>query len=300
MTVFQNALSLDGGGIKGIIQASLLSRVEIPSGLALSGTSIGSGNAALLATGVRGGDLEDIFLRFSARAFSRTLLSRVRPWGARHDGRGLDEVLEQVFGDVRLNDVPAPLFVTTAWQTETGWVEKVLDSVDPSDDGCWLLREACRASMAAPVEFPALSKGGLSWVDGGVWCGSPSVVLAVGLGGKMGVPFDRIRLFSMGNGHTVPAPLRGGSRGWTPLKWAGTVLRDFVPSNIRSAHKTASGLGLGGYCRFEEPAGIGRWGMSDWRKVMEIRREALRHLDGFKRVWYGFWDGGRGFGSNVQ
>ena len=284
------ALSLDGGGIKGIIQASLLSRVEIPDDLVLSGTSIGSGNAAMLAVGIRGLDIEDRFLALSDTAFQRSIFRRISPVGAKFSGRGLDTVLQQTFGETMLSDVREPIFITGAYLIEGGYREKVFDSVDHEDDAGWKLWEVCRVSMAAPYYFPPYRRSGLRWIDGGVWANNPSLVLAFGIKNKLHFDFREVRLFSMANGHSRPEPLRGNPANWTALKWGHIMIKEKVAANIRTAHRGAQLLGLAGYRRFEEPSGIDRWQMDSFKDVLDIRDAALKHVDEFKKSWYEFWD----------
>src|SRR5436305_15011351 len=115
-------LSIDGGGIRGVIPAVVLSEIERRTGRSVpdlfdlvAGTSTGGISALGLTAPGEGGaprwraaDLLELYRHEGGHIFSRSLWQRVRTvdgaLGPRYAVRGLEAALERYFGDVRLRD----------------------------------------------------------------------------------------------------------------------------------------------------------------------------------------------------
>lgn len=164
-------LSLDGGGIRGVVSATMLAILEKQINQPLNqyfdliaGTSTGSILAAAIATGRNSQEIIDIYKQQGSRIFpyqSRfsfkrfPLLFRYGISAPKFADDGLIEVLKETLGDTQLLDIVKPLLLIMAYDTITrqpivfkSWREDASYSKLP-------LWKACVCSASAPTFFPA-------------------------------------------------------------------------------------------------------------------------------------------------
>ncbi|HYW92497.1 MAG TPA: patatin-like phospholipase family protein [Gammaproteobacteria bacterium] len=218
-------LTLDGGGIRGLITAVWLHRLHeiVARPLAqtfdvVAGTSTGSILAAALGTGRSTDDViahyqrhgRDVFPSGPGRLLGR--LRRVFTEGlppARYDSSGLRRVLEEVFGEARMGDVLRRTLITCYEPARHRPV--VLDSHDPACRDL-RLRDACMASAALPGLFPPYTlelagPGTLELVDGGEFDYNPlAQALALLLAENPDGCRDGLVATSLGTGISRDAP----------------------------------------------------------------------------------------------
>lgn len=190
-------LSIDGGGIRGLIPALVLAEIERLTGRPIAdcfdlvaGTSTGGILAlGLTCPGPGGGpryralDLADLYLKEGARIFDESLWRRLtNPMGlraAKYPPEGIEGVLRQYFGEQRLREALTEVLVT-AYELEKRdafFYRRRRAQEDPRYDVP--MRVAARATSAAPTYFePAL----VTWpgdrdvlVDGGVFANNPAL-----------------------------------------------------------------------------------------------------------------------------
>lgn len=208
--------SLHGGGVRGVIQAHLLARlVDACPGLLdqidmWAGTSIGGINALALARGMRPDELVRLFIERAAEIFDARTLHQVRP-GAKYGAGGLRAVLEDVFGDLRLADLPKRVLISSYdchrrdakfWHSWPG----------PTSDGAAKCVDVALTTSAAPTFFPARA----SYIDGGVAANDPAVCV-VAKARKEGIPLDAMRVLSIGTGRPSNAGFDPGD--WGAVRW---------------------------------------------------------------------------------
>lgn len=220
-------LSIDGGGIRGLIPALLLAELEKQAGRPVAelfdlivGTSTGGIIALGLTTPSHDGrpidtaqDLADLYLHQGARIFHRELWDEiVNPGGhlaERYSSPGIEDVLKEHFLGVRLRDAVTEVMVT-AYDLEKRdpfFFRSHRAKADPRYDyPMWL---AARATSAAPtyfepvlIQWPDLDRDVL--VDGGVFANNPAMCAyaeaqaAIREGRR---PASEILLVSLGTGH---------------------------------------------------------------------------------------------------
>lgn len=170
-------LSLDGGGIRGLISLGVLDRLESELAHSLNrgsefrlseffdligGTSTGAIIAAALARGMSVAELTSFYRDFGEEAFSkRSIFQR---WKSLYVEGGLAAKLQQTFGqdtDLSPESLACLLVVVTRNSTtDSAWPISSNPSAkynDPSRADCNLripLWQLLRASTAAPVFFP--------------------------------------------------------------------------------------------------------------------------------------------------
>lgn len=162
-------LSLDGGGIRGVIPATMLAVIEQQIGVPLNqyfnliaGTSTGSILAAGIAIGLRPIDLLGMYQKKGSRIFpykslwSPERLGLVVQYGLsapKYSDKGLVEVLKEEFKYKKLTEITSTNLLMVSYDTINrepiifkSWRKKFLNIP---------LWEACVCSASAPAYFPA-------------------------------------------------------------------------------------------------------------------------------------------------
>lgn len=167
-------LSLDGGGIRGLITLGILQRIEAiileKTGLPLcgyfdyiAGTSTGAIIAASLARGMTTADLIKFYQDYGREMFDPSAL--IERYKFLHTADPLMRQLQQVFGaDTTLDPdhlrclllvVTKNVTTDSAWPVSSNPDAKYNDPARGDDNARMPLWKLVRASTAAPVYFPA-------------------------------------------------------------------------------------------------------------------------------------------------
>lgn len=247
-------LSLDGGGIRGVVAAEILVRIEEilrarePGFRSLGdwfdlvgGTSTGSILAAGVALGLPATTLRDFYLERGPAIFRKTIFRR--PWH-RYDPAPLKRQLGEVLGSDRRmgSDEFRALLLVVSKNVTTGrtW----FFSNNPrrpggeADAGRRLV-DLVLASSAAPTYFPPVplevAPGVVhEFVDGGMsMFNNPALQLfleATGPAGGLGWPrgAENLLLVSVGTGYRPPTFPPGEAAGTTLVGWAGHAVETLM------------------------------------------------------------------------
>jgi len=226
-------LSIDGGGVRGIIPLVCLVRLETKEGKPsreifdmLAGTSTGAVIAAGLAVGVSARGLLALYRELASQAFQRLPWWKILLNGGNHrySNEFIDQTLLQIGADVPLNSLPVEVMITGK-NTQTSRTDFFVAD-NPGNAGLWgtmSLREAVLASIAAPTYFPAHTAQVLgqehTWVDGGVGvAGNPCYQAAVEALYYTDGEYrpGEVRMLSFGTGRTahVIDPQRANAATW--------------------------------------------------------------------------------------
>jgi uncharacterized protein len=176
-------LSIDGGGIRGIIPAVLLAALERQTGRLtretfdfVAGTSTGAVLAAGIAAGIPAAELARLYERRSAEVFRRVpLVSTLRRvlTGSVYDTATLHRVIREELGeaarDWRLNDAPIDLLITAKRLSDgMPWYFVRDNPANSCRAGDYELADAATASAAAPTYLPPWPIRGIGeLIDGG-------------------------------------------------------------------------------------------------------------------------------------
>jgi patatin-like phospholipase/acyl hydrolase len=240
-------LSIDGGGIRGLIPALVLAEIERRTGRRIAemvdlvaGTSTGGILACGLTRPGPGGaplysaeDLAAIYVEEGPRIFHRGLLKRIFSVEGlideRYDDDGLNAALERYLGEQRLSGVLTDLFVT-AYDIKDRFAfffRSARARNDPTYD--FPLVQVARATGAAPSYFEPAEvtdvAGARTYplVDGGVYAVNPSMcayadVVAAGRAGDLQL------LLALGTGEQTRSYPFERARWWGQLEWARPIL----------------------------------------------------------------------------
>ena len=223
-------LAIDGGGIRGIIPATVLMEMERQTGQPVShlfdliaGTSTGGILAAGLVKPGPGGQpqytasaLRDLYLQEAKTIFPQSFWRNIaRPVVEKYSPQGLEGVLRKYFGPSRLQDSLCNLLVTSyeialrePWFFRSDRARK-----DPEYD--FPLWEVARATSAAPTYFPPAEIANGKWklIDGGTYANNPALCAYAEI--RQLQPEAEVLMVSLGTGrHAQPIDYHGGLLGW--------------------------------------------------------------------------------------
>ena len=237
-------LSIDGGGIRGIIPAMVLAAIEKSTGRpiaslfdVIAGTSTGGILACgLTAPGDGGGPkfaasaLADMYVNDGPAIFPHHLLSGLTSLvDEKYSQDGIEGVLRRYVGDARLSDVLTRVLVT-AYDIERRkpFFFRSQDAVKgaASDHLLWMV---ARSTSAAPTYFEPFKLPGEkpsddhALVDGGVYANNPAMCAYVDrTTGQARV--DEVFMVSLGTGSLNRPIAYNDARKWGKLQWAQPIL----------------------------------------------------------------------------
>lgn len=258
-----NVLSIDGGGIRGIIPAMVLAEIEKRTGKRIcelfdiiAGTSTG-GILALALTKPKSGSNEPEFTASELiglyeneghKIFPKSIWGAVRQLrGAKYQEDGLVKLLKDKFGDARLKEALTRVIITSYdLETRKSWFFKSEKARNvPLDEYDYPMADVARATSAAPTYFRPAKIKGKQWdkakeklidniervlIDGGVQANNPAMCAyaeAVDLNSDA-----QICVVSLGTGE-VPIENRGeegekwGEKAdtWSLIGWGKPVIQ---------------------------------------------------------------------------
>ena len=252
-------LSIDGGGLKGLIPAEALIAIETQldalTGRSLplcdrfdliGGTSTGAILAGGLALGLKAAELRDFYLKFGRQIFTKVFLPE-RFWHSYPSGP-LEEHLKDVFGEgttlgstklrTKILIVSKNVTLGTTWFFTNNPNGKYF-----ANNRGLPLWQIVRASSAAPTYFPPQTisipddKGQsqqYEFIDGGVSSyNNPSMQVfleATDPNYQLGWPTgtDRLFLLSLGTGFNAITIPTGKASGYNLFNWAGYAVKGLM------------------------------------------------------------------------
>lgn len=230
-------VSIDGGGIRGVIPAQLMANMEViwSDVDMFAGTSTGSIVASYVATQSKAAGLVDIYKDRAKEIFQpRSLMDRLvqdELMRANYDHTGLRTVLCDVFEDFHMRDFirEGAKMIIPAYDLQKD-KPKIYDERDDE-----YLVDVIGRSCSAPTYFPAFNmcshvEIGASrvipgpFIDGGVVANSPAMcALTAAL--ASGCKLDKIWMISIGTGY-VDGPRFDTRRGfdWGITQWSTKIV----------------------------------------------------------------------------
>jgi len=311
-------LSVDGGGIRGVIPAVLLTKMEKRVGKAISvlfdliaGTSTGGILAAGLATPSKpdhgsssrdpqfgASDLLELYEEHGEKIFRRSLCHRITSlWGLadeKYPNDGVEMVLEKYFGNIELKDALTEILVTS-YEIEKRhpyFFKRHKARKNPRERNHFL-RDMARAASAAPTYFePAEvhTVGGYPvtkryLVDGGVFANNPALC-AYAEAIKLGESPDSMLIVSLGTGVATERIDYDKARNWGKVGWAIPVISvmmdgvaDAVDHQLRQMLPTEGPNAR--YYRFNTdlPDKLGRLDAVDQSSIDALKQKAKSILE---------------------
>lgn len=249
-------LAIDGGGVRGVIPAIWLDRLEKELGAPLNqyfdlvvGTSTGSLLACAVATGMSMQEAANIYRDSAGIVFPQ---GEGRFWenakrfvtkrfaGPQYPSDGLQATLKEVFGDREFGDCEIPAMVTTYNLLNRRALMLKSWRSDHKHLPMW---EVCAASSSAPTFFPAhvmrVGIADLPLVDGGVVAASPAAsalteAIRINRDEGIDISLDDYVVVSLGTGVSTRHISIEEGLSWGPWDWA-IPLFDIVFDGNRQA-----------------------------------------------------------------
>ena len=267
-------LSIDGGGIRGIVPAIVLAELERATGKPVSETfdlvaGTSTGGILALALTMPGDDRRPawsaermiaLYEEEGPNIFKRSVWDRIHSGAGLLDQKyppdGMREAFMTYFGEHRLSEALTGVLVT-AYEIEqrtTFFFKSSKAREDPRED--FLLRDAAQATSSAPTYFEPVKlerEGPLPYaalVDGGVFANNPAMcAYAEALKGEGD---DEVLLVSLGTGELTRPFLYEQAKDWGLIEWAKPVI-DMVFDGVSDAtdHHLWQILGADNYFRFQ-------------------------------------------------
>ena len=218
-------LSIDGGGLRGILPAAYLAQLEVKTGKPIAeqfdmvcGTSTGAILACSIAIKLPMSQVVDLYKQDGPAIFHRTLSSKIGDpealYMSKYAAAGAEGAFSHRFGTKRLSDSDLPLICCSA-DLNTRQIVLFKSEKAKKDSTFDLpLASVVRASTAAPTYFPPAED---HLIDGGVWANNPSMIGLDEAISNCGKQLAEIEILSLGTGTTSSSPIRPsnyGATGW--------------------------------------------------------------------------------------
>jgi patatin-like phospholipase/acyl hydrolase len=237
-------LSIDGGGIRGLIPALVLTEIEERSGKRIwelfdliAGTSTGGILACALCAPdpLPAEQLVGLYEDEGPKIFDRSVWQRIRSaeglLDEKYDAAALDRALERFLSDKRLAETKPDLLIPAYNMGDPGpYFFKSRKAREEGED--YALSEVARATSAAPTYFEPFQLSGEALVDGGVFATNPAMCAVAEV--MRFQPTADLLLLSLGTGQRTHKRSFDEIENWGLVEWAKPIL-DVVFDGVSDA-----------------------------------------------------------------
>jgi patatin-like phospholipase/acyl hydrolase len=282
---YYHALSLDGGGIRGVLTTTILDRLDsifpfLEKVDLFAGTSTGGVLALGLAAGYTPLQLRELYIEHAAEVFQDSLRDDVADLGmligAEYENRPFIKLLKDRFGDVTLDELPKRVLITTfdldnqaSSPRHRTWKPKFFHNFPGYDsDGHEKVVDVAVRTSAAPSYFPVYQ----GYIDGGVVANNPSMcALSQCVHPAFGKqPLDQVVLLSLGTGINLKY-LEAQDEDWGLAQWARHLVSLMLEGSAGTVHHQCRMM-LGKRYRRVNPLLTEPIGLDEYQKVPEMIR----------------------------
>lgn len=233
-------LSLDGGGLRGLITARMLDRLTSDANLQgwldeadlIAGTSTGGILALGLASGKAPKDICDMYIDEGPKIFDDSLWDNItdlgKTIGADYSTNNLRKALKGLFGTKTLSSLKTRVTIPSfdldnedKNPQKRTWKPKIFHNFPGTDsDGTESIVDVALYTTAAPTFFPSVD----GYIDGGVFANNPSMIAlaqAISTSNKKTerADVDDIVMLSIGTGASLTY-IKGQTLDWGLAQWA--------------------------------------------------------------------------------
>jgi len=234
-------LSIDGGGVGGVLPAKIVELMQTKIGVdiyetfdLIVGTSTGSIIAAAIAIKY---DLTRLVKDYCDNA---PKIFRKRWWNhglcnSKYNSALLENFLLERLGETKLGEIQKPLIINatnassgSVYVFKSAYQDKVRG--DYCRDGGVPLYKAVLASCSAPSYFDPANIDGTLICDGGIWANDPSLVGYTDVARNFPERRDNVRILSLGTGQQTEKIYQPQRRWGLLTGWRSTELVEFLMS----------------------------------------------------------------------
>ena len=265
--MINNILVLDGGGIRGILTARILIRVEkklqqlasnFDARLAdyfdfFVGTSTGGLLAYLYLTPNAEGtgprysaeEVEEAYIMDGGVAFTLSRMQKALRRGItapKYPAKPAEEVFQKYCGDLRLSQLVKP-YLATAYDmlsNDSFLFRQYRARHNPAED--FYMRDVCRATTSAPTYFPPaeilnLAKKKHLFIDGGVYACNPSLLTYAEIRRLLpDMAAKNMHFLSIGTGKYTETYNPKELKKWGKLEWSSPLIQLMYDCSVRHSH----------------------------------------------------------------
>jgi len=296
-------LSVDGGGIKGVIAVTILDAIQKKMNYdkplhekvdIITGTSTGGLIACALTAPDENGkpkfgtrDLIKIYRDLGETVFSSSICHKIKTlWGLvgpRFPLSGLDKVLEQKLGKTKISDALTEVIVCTYDLLTRSPV--IFGSKDPVL-GQASMKEASLGTASVPSYFPSVKvdsiPGNYNLIDGGIFAVNPALCALAYV--KERDPEATVSVISIGNGNYNQKWKYKDTKDWGMLQWAFPVTDVIIDSSsdaINFQTESVCKASGGKYLRlqFDIPESLNDMADASAENIENLRLAAQKYVD---------------------
>jgi patatin-like phospholipase/acyl hydrolase len=231
-------LSIDGGGIRGLIPALVLSELERRAGRRtfelfdlIAGTSTGGILACALCAPdpLPATELVKLYEEEGPDIFDRSIFQRVKSaeglLDEKYDDAALDRALERFLGHKRLAESKPDLIVPSYDMALPGpYFFKTTKAKETPETDDFPLSVVARATSAAPTNFEPVGAGEKALVDGGVFATNPAMCAVAEVLNREDLRPRDVVLLSLGTGERTHKRPFDEIKDWGLAAWARPIL----------------------------------------------------------------------------
>ncbi len=230
-------VSIDGGGIRGLVTTVLLQRIIATPGLEnllgtidlLAGTSTGGLLALGIAHQLDLQSIRQVYVEKGPKIFDDSWLDDLvdlgKLRGADYDTKPLRRELRALFGEATLGDLKKRVLITAfdldneaSILEQRTWKPKLFHNFPgPNTDRQALAADVGLYTSAAPTYFPSVD----GYIDGGVYASNPAMCALAQTQDDRYKPtpsLDEVFLLSLGTGTSLQY-IKGKSHDWGYAQW---------------------------------------------------------------------------------
>ena len=266
MPPLKKILSIDGGGIRGIIPGQILVELEKTFGVQVandfdlvSGTSTGGILACAFLLEhpdtpnhpkFSAEEVVGLYFERGDKIFDVPFFHKIRSVAGildeKYPAKGIEQALDDYFGDVWLKDLLKPCVITTydIENRKGHFFGQHKAQIDP--DSNFRVKDVARSTSAAPTYFECervTSEAGNSYalIDGGVFVNNPSLVsyaearTIFEVEGEEATAKD-MKILSIGTGHNRKSYKYSKAKNWGMAEWVQPVIDIMMSGSADVAH----------------------------------------------------------------
>jgi patatin-like phospholipase/acyl hydrolase len=228
-------VSIDGGGIRGLVTTILLQKIIATPGLEgfldsidlIAGTSTGGLLALGIADQLNLAQIRDLYVEKGPKIFDDSWLDDLvdlgKLRGADYDTKPLRRELQNLFGDATLGQLRKRVLITTfdldnEDPVNRTWKPKLFHNFPGlSNDRASRVVDVGLYTSAAPTYFPSVD----GYIDGGVYANNPAMCALAQTQDSRYSPtpaLDEVLLLSLGTGTSLQY-IKGKTNDWGYAQW---------------------------------------------------------------------------------
>ena len=239
-------LSLDGGGIRSIVQGVALKELPRIDYDLIVGTSGGAINACLLSIGYTPEDIIEFYSGECGKQIFKANFFPVPLSKSRYPSKNIEKMLNEKLGNFQLKDVQKNIVIVTY---DIKNRRPVFFSNLNEEHRDIYLRDIARASSAAPLYFEPYTLSSGIYIDGGLSANTPSAVVIGYVKEKLQVCNPLV--VSLGTGSFQESLSAGDLCVNNPIKFIINLIDCFMDGNQMTQQEISSDILQENFFRFQ-------------------------------------------------